>query len=127
MSYEGCGKQRSSVCWEKPLIGWVKLNTDGGVDAKFGNATVEGFVRGRKGDWVVGYSCNLGVGLVLKAELQAILDGIKIAWDKEGLTSSNQDIRHVLRTTNMETDAASKWARDCAIGVHVFTQPPLVM
>ncbi|KAK5770546.1 hypothetical protein PVK06_046697 [Gossypium arboreum] len=75
-------QQQNSLCWEKLLIGWVKLIKDDGVHGKSGNATAGVLVRGHKGDWVVDYGCNLGVSLVLEAELQAILDGVKIAWDK---------------------------------------------
>ncbi|KAK5786825.1 hypothetical protein PVK06_041471 [Gossypium arboreum] len=60
----------------------VKLNADGGVDVKFGNAMAEVVVRGPKGDWIFGYGLNLRVSSILDAKLQVILDGVRIAWDK---------------------------------------------
>ncbi|KAK5813453.1 hypothetical protein PVK06_028903 [Gossypium arboreum] len=70
-----------STEWECPRVGWFKLNTDGGVDVNFENATVSGLIRCSNGNWVLGYGWNMGVHLILDAKLQAIIDGMNMAWD----------------------------------------------
>ncbi|KAM3706071.1 hypothetical protein ACJW31_03G125300 [Castanea mollissima] len=38
------------VRWEKPSLGWVKLNTDGSFDASLGSAGEGGLIRDDQGN-----------------------------------------------------------------------------
>ncbi|MBA0554763.1 hypothetical protein Golob_013849, partial [Gossypium lobatum] len=58
-----------------------KLNMDGGVDVNSRNAMASGLIRCSNGNWVLGYGRIMGVHLVLDVELQAIIDGMNMAWD----------------------------------------------
>jgi len=39
----------------------------------------EGVIRGDKGEWVIGFSENLGDCLAIKAEIRAVLRSLKLA------------------------------------------------
>ena len=51
----------------------------GAVRGNPGRASVGGVIRGEEGEWVIGFSENLGQCSVVKAELRALLRGLKIA------------------------------------------------
>ncbi|KAJ1409532.1 Ribonuclease H domain [Sesbania bispinosa] len=64
-----------------PLPNQVALNTDGSVinaQASFG-----GLLRNADGDWIQGFYGNLGCGDILRAELAAIWQGLKLCWELE--------------------------------------------
>ena len=65
--------------WEAPVAGWVILNTDGAAKGNPGPAGAGGVIRGDKGEWIVGFSENLGHCSSVKAEICAILRGLSIA------------------------------------------------
>ena len=48
------------VKWTKPNLGWVKLNTDGAVGGVPGKAGGGGVLCCSRGNWVTGFSRNLG-------------------------------------------------------------------
>ncbi|MBA0876553.1 hypothetical protein Goshw_026746, partial [Gossypium schwendimanii] len=54
------------------------------------------------GNWVLGYDRNMGVHLVLDAELQAIIDGMNMAWD--------------IRTCHLIVECDSKYVIDLKMG-----------
>ncbi|PPE00680.1 hypothetical protein GOBAR_DD02298 [Gossypium barbadense] len=127
--------------WEASEDGWFKLNTDGSVGLNSGNATTRGLVRGPSGNWVFGYGKNIGTTSVLEAELQAIVDGIRMAWVKwvrrKGVLELEMEIRrwmtkdwklnfkHVPQEANKAAYVMSKVARRYAVGLHIFTKPVL--
>lgn len=47
------------VKWEKPELGWCKVNTDGATFDS-GLAGCGGVIRGDQGEWIRGSSCKLG-------------------------------------------------------------------
>ncbi|KAH1072741.1 hypothetical protein J1N35_025069 [Gossypium stocksii] len=55
---------------------------DRGVDMQSGSVMADGIVRCYQGDRVFGYGCNIGVKLILEAELRAIVDGLETTWEK---------------------------------------------
>jgi len=69
------------VHWESPMRGWKFLNVDGAVRGNPGRASARGVIRGEEGEWVIGFSENLGQCSVVKAELHGLLRGLKIAKD----------------------------------------------
>nr|GMD70526.1 putative ribonuclease H-like domain-containing protein [Ipomoea batatas] len=72
---------RSFLRWIKPMDGWYKLNTDGSRDAQSGKIGCGGVLRDSNGDWIWGFSCNLGEGSIMEAEAWGILKGLKLTWD----------------------------------------------
>ena len=68
-----------NVRWNKPPVGWFKLNTDG---ASMGNpckAGGGGLIRDSAGFWVKGFSRSLGTGTSMLAECWALRDGLFLA------------------------------------------------
>ena len=63
-------------------MGWHTLKTDGCVRLKrrHGGGGGGGLLRGSSGEWVVGFSINLGVCSIEEAELWAIVHGLRVAW-----------------------------------------------
>jgi len=67
------------VRWEPPERGWRVLNTDGVVRGTLGPAGVGAVLRGDQEEWIIDFSEHLGHCLAIKAELRAVLHGLKIA------------------------------------------------
>ncbi|KAK9993617.1 hypothetical protein SO802_023320 [Lithocarpus litseifolius] len=44
------------IRWEKPELGWLKLNTDGSSNGVVGTAAGGGLIRDEFGNWVIGFS-----------------------------------------------------------------------
>ncbi|XP_056175267.1 uncharacterized protein LOC115691638 isoform X3 [Syzygium oleosum] len=61
---------------------WVKLNTSGFSRGNTGSAGAGGTVHTSSGNWVLGYSLNLGKWSSLVADLWAIFQGLKLVWDR---------------------------------------------
>ncbi|KAI5425405.1 hypothetical protein KIW84_031275 [Lathyrus oleraceus] len=57
----------SLIKWEAPLSDWVKMNIDGAMD-KEGNSGCSGIIRGSGGEWLGGFSKNIGICSVYTAE-----------------------------------------------------------
>ena len=75
----GRGPGERGVRWEHPEPEWHVLNTDGASKGVSGRAGAGGVVRGDHGEWIVGFSEQLGVCSAIQAELRAVLRGLRIA------------------------------------------------
>ena len=67
------------VQWTKPEAGWCKLNTDG---ASLGNprkAGGGGLIRDHRGEWLKGFSREIGSTTNVIAEFWALRDGLLLA------------------------------------------------
>ena len=64
------------MCWGKPNMGWLKLNTDGATNGVMGLARGGGVVRDENGNWVIDFSRRLGNASSFLAELWALRDGL---------------------------------------------------
>ena len=62
--------------WEKPTEGWRKLNTDGFSLGNIGRAGGGGLIRDEEGNWILGFSRQIGVTSSFIAELWALRDGL---------------------------------------------------
>jgi len=67
------------VRWNLPPRDWKLMNTDGAVRGAPGPAGAGGVIRDETGTWIFGFSETVGHCSVLKAELRAILRGLKLA------------------------------------------------
>ncbi|KAL4284355.1 hypothetical protein GQ457_16G011300 [Hibiscus cannabinus] len=68
--------------WTCPKPGWVKVNADGAVDPKEGDAAARGVIRDDEGHWLGGFTRSLGSCTVLMSELWAIHDALSLAWSR---------------------------------------------
>ncbi|KAL4285019.1 hypothetical protein GQ457_16G017490 [Hibiscus cannabinus] len=67
--------------WQIPLIGWICLHTDGVVNVASDIGTIGGLFRDSVGSWILDFGRNIGFMDALNAELCAIHDGLKLAWN----------------------------------------------
>ncbi|EOY31426.1 Uncharacterized protein TCM_038365 [Theobroma cacao] len=56
------------ITWEKPKENFVKLNIDGSASGRPGLAAAGGLVRDVNGEWLVGFTFNIGISYALSAE-----------------------------------------------------------
>lgn len=59
----------------------MKLNTDGSHNPSSLSMGTGGLIRNDQAGWLMGFSSHGGVGDVLLAELLAIKNGLRIAWE----------------------------------------------
>ena len=71
-------KTMVQVRWEKPQQGWIRLNTDGSTLGNPGRARGGGILRDDQGNWVAGFSRNIGFSTSFIAELWALSDGLTL-------------------------------------------------
>ena len=64
------------IRWEKPPIGWKKLNTNGSVIGCMEQAGCGGVVRDEHGSWVAGFTRHVGATNSFAAELWGLRDGL---------------------------------------------------
>ena len=62
-------KVSKRIRWEKPPIGWKKLNTDGSVIGCMERVGCEGVVRDEHGNWVAGFIRHVGATNSFAVEL----------------------------------------------------------
>ncbi|KAH9728215.1 putative ribonuclease H protein [Citrus sinensis] len=77
------GKQQrveTLIRWKAPIWPCVSLNTDGARKGS-GHAGAGGWIRDFNGNWLMGFTVNLGMCSVLSAELWGLLHGLRVAWD----------------------------------------------
>lgn len=82
------------VAWQCPMTGWVKINVDGAVAKRSGQAACGGLIRFAQGKWLSGFRHHVGSSSILVAELWGIWKGLQIAWT------------HGHRRVILETDSA---------------------
>ena len=70
-----------AVGWEKPPVGWAKLNSDGSALGNPGRAGGGGVIRDHNGKWLKGYARSFGSTNNCMAELWALRDGLLLARD----------------------------------------------
>ncbi|KAE8683537.1 hypothetical protein F3Y22_tig00111201pilonHSYRG00131 [Hibiscus syriacus] len=64
--------------WSPPPRGWMCLNTDGAVATLDGRGSIGGVIRNSNGEWITGFTKNMGTTSILHAELWSIYEGLLI-------------------------------------------------
>ncbi|CAL2260979.1 unnamed protein product [Prunus armeniaca] len=67
------------LAWKPPPPSTMKLNVDGSRKDSSGAIAAGGLIQNSAGDWIAGFSSNLGHGDILKAELSALCHGLELA------------------------------------------------
>ena len=70
------------VHWKALPPSWVVLNADGVAKGNPGPTGGGGVLRGHRGEWILGFAENMGISTSMKAELKALLRGLKLATEK---------------------------------------------
>ena len=68
------------VAWQKPKMGWCKLNIDGAWLSER-EAGGGGLIRGDTGEWLRGITVKVTARNPICAEALALEEGLKLAWD----------------------------------------------
>ncbi|GLT50515.1 hypothetical protein SLA2020_239980 [Shorea laevis] len=68
----------ASIKWETPPPGWIKLNSDGSCSTNRGIADAEGIIRDHLGNWIIGFTKNLGHGSNDEVEVWGLKTGLEI-------------------------------------------------
>ncbi|CAN1225592.1 Putative ribonuclease H protein At1g65750, partial [Linum perenne] len=61
--------------------GWFILNTDGSRYTSPSSTAIGGLIRNDQGQFVQAFTANLGDCSITRAEMGAIVQGMKLAWD----------------------------------------------
>ena len=69
-------KLNRGIRWERPPLGWMKLNTDGSWLGGADRAGCGGIVRDDQGEWVAGFSRHIGSTNSFTAELWGLREGL---------------------------------------------------
>jgi ribonuclease HI len=72
----------SGIRWNKPPPGFVKLNTDASYKYISSKSSIAGVCRDEHGIWLFGFSCRVKSESAFEAELLAVREALKLAWDK---------------------------------------------
>ncbi|GMY37202.1 RVT_3 domain-containing protein [Fagus crenata] len=71
-------KEAIPVTWEKPEIGWTKLNFDGSSKGRANKASIGGVFRNHKAEFLLGYAESIGKANSTIAELAALRRGLEL-------------------------------------------------
>ncbi|CAN1177924.1 Putative ribonuclease H protein At1g65750 [Linum perenne] len=76
----GLARQTQLIAWRPGEEGWFTLNTDGSRISQSGATTIGGIIRDSTGKLVRAFCANVGNCSITRAELRAIVEGLKLAW-----------------------------------------------
>src|SRR3954465_8524944 len=69
-----------NISWAAPPPGIIKINTDRAFDPTTQRAFAGGLIQDSQGHWIAGFTFNIGKYSILHADLWAIYEGLKLAW-----------------------------------------------
>ncbi|CAN1770672.1 Putative ribonuclease H protein At1g65750 [Linum perenne] len=69
------------VAWRPGDEGWSILNTDGSRYRHSGSTAIGGLIRTDQGRFIHAFTANMGDCSITRAEICAIVQGMKLAWD----------------------------------------------
>ncbi|KMS94758.1 hypothetical protein BVRB_015560 [Beta vulgaris subsp. vulgaris] len=107
-------KEPIPVAWEKPKIGWTKLNFDGSSKGKTGEASIGGVFRDHNAKFMLGYAESIGRSDSTIAELAALLRGLEIilenGWDDVWLEGDAKALVNIItKRRSMRSLEAQKY------------------
>ncbi|KAF7813360.1 putative reverse transcriptase [Senna tora] len=74
-------REERMIAWTKPEMDWVKVNVDGACSrSEVVRAACGGLVRDNNGNFLVGFTRNLGDCSATQAEIWGVLSGLMTAW-----------------------------------------------
>lgn len=79
---EGTTASSSWVCWSRLKEGWYKLNSDSAFNRSNNKASAGGMLWDNDGNWVWGFSTNIGKANSFTVELWGLREGLHICREK---------------------------------------------
>ncbi|CAN1188831.1 Putative ribonuclease H protein At1g65750 [Linum perenne] len=77
----GLARQALLVAWRPGDEGWSTLNTDGSRHHSTRSTAIGGVLRDSDGRFARAFCANIGDCSITRAELKAIIEGMRMAWD----------------------------------------------
>ena len=106
-----------SIKWEKPAVGWKKLNTEGLVLGSFGQAGCGGVVRDEHENWIAGFTRHIGATNRFTTELRGLRDGFSLCLSLNisclVVEMDSKVVVDVLRNSNYDNNIISPILDDC--------------
>ncbi|KAK4733224.1 hypothetical protein R3W88_007485 [Solanum pinnatisectum] len=88
------------VSWQKPKIGWTKLNFDGSCKCKTGKSSIGGIFRNHEAEFLLGYAESIGKSNSTIAELAALTRGLELilenGWEEVWLEGDSKSLVEVI-------------------------------
>lgn len=88
------------VSWEKPKIGWTKLNFDGSCKCKTGKSSIGGIFRNHEAKFLLGYAESIGKSNSTIAELAALIRGLELilenGWNEVWLEGDSKSLVEII-------------------------------
>ena len=88
------------VAWEKPQIGWTKLNFDGSCKCSSGRASIGGVIRDHNAVFLLGYAESIGHTTSTIAEMAALRRGLELilenGWSQVWLEGDLQSLVEII-------------------------------
>lgn len=82
LNFSNATGREITVGWNPPAEGWVKCNVDGSSRSNSISTSCGGLIRDEKGQWMVGFSLNMGSADSLSSKLKGISAGLELTWRK---------------------------------------------
>ncbi|CAN1318165.1 Putative ribonuclease H protein At1g65750 [Linum perenne] len=76
----GQARQTQLIAWRPEDEGWFILNTDGSRYTHSGSTAIGGLIRDDGGRFIQAFTANIGDCSITRAELGAIVQGLRLAW-----------------------------------------------
>ncbi|CAO2842740.1 unnamed protein product [Amaranthus hypochondriacus] len=107
-------KEPIPVAWEKPKVGWTKLNFDGSCKGKTGKSSIGGVFRDHNAKFLLGYAESIGKTDSTDAELAALLRGLELiienGWNDAWLEGDAEALVNVItKKRTMKSLEAQKY------------------
>ncbi|CAN1852072.1 Putative ribonuclease H protein At1g65750 [Linum perenne] len=77
----GLARQTQLIAWRPGDVGLSTLNTDGSRIHGSGSMAIGGLIRDDRGKFVCAFCGNIGNCSTTRAEIKAIVEGLKLVWD----------------------------------------------
>ncbi|CAN1828606.1 Putative ribonuclease H protein At1g65750, partial [Linum perenne] len=77
---QGLARQTQLIAWRPGEEGWFTLNTDDSRISQSSATAIGGIIRDSEGKLVRAFCANVGNCSITRAELRAIVEGLKLAW-----------------------------------------------
>ncbi|CAN1167000.1 Putative ribonuclease H protein At1g65750 [Linum perenne] len=135
----GLARQTQLIAWRPGDGGWCTLNTDGSRIGSTGATSIGGLIRNEKGEFVRAFCGNIGDCSITRAELRAIVEGLKLAWSlglrrivvqtdsRAAVTILQRGVgmqhQHVYREANCAADHLANLGHSFDIGMYLFDFP----
>ncbi|CAN1150996.1 Putative ribonuclease H protein At1g65750 [Linum perenne] len=107
----GKARQTQLIAWRPGEEGWFTLNTDGSRYSHSGSTAIGGLIRDDGGRFIQAFTANIGDCSITRAELNAIVQGMNLAWSlgirKIAVQSDSSTAVSILQRAAMDNQHAA--------------------